>query len=175
MTKLTLAVVLSLVSTLSLAQKEEKEVPPGRMSPELLWRLGRVSAVGLTKDGKQLIYTISTPDWQANKSNRKSYMMPVDGGTATIINNPDSLIANKNVSVDGKYKLINKEVKLKNVTGVDIYPELSKSNVLIYDDLNYRHWDTWEDGKYDHVFLATLDVSGKIISEILLKTVRDMM
>lgn len=166
MTKIILAAAFLFYSAICcFAQNPDKEVPPGRMTPELLWKLGRVSATGLAKDGKNLIYSISTPDVDANKSNRKTYMVPVDGGTATIVDKADSLINDKNVSPDGKYKLISKEVKIKNVTGSDLYPSLSKSNVYIYDDLNYRHWDTWEDGKFDHVFLATLDASGKIISE----------
>src|SRR5690606_5110454 len=46
--------------------------------------------------------------------------------------------------------------KIKKVTGKDHYPELDKSNVLIYESLHYRHWDTWEDGAYSHLFLHTL-------------------
>ena len=50
--------------------------------------------------------------------------------------------------------LSDEEVKLMNVYGKDFYPELSKSNVQIYTSLNYRHWDTWEDGKFSHIFIA---------------------
>jgi len=160
-----LAFIFGFITTQLPAQQDEKPVPPGRMSPELLWKLGRVSALGLSKDGKHLVYSVSTPDVDANKSNRKTYMVSVEGGTATIINKPDSIVGDKNVSPDGKFKLYNKEVSVRKMTGVARYPDLPKSNVYIYDDLNYRHWDTWEDGKYDHVFLATLDATGKIISE----------
>src|SRR4029079_10526984 len=41
------------------------------------------------------------------------------------------------------------------------YPDLSKSNAQIYDNLNDRHWDTWEDGSYDHVFLSPVGSSGQ--------------
>lgn len=135
------------------------------MTPELLWNLGRVSAQGVSKDGQSVIYSVSTPDAETNKSSRKTYMIPIAGGTATAINKGDSLLVDKNLSPDGRYRLLNKEVKVKKVTGEDFYPALQKSNVYIYDDLNYRHWDTWEDGKYDHVFLVTLDASGKVVSE----------
>jgi dipeptidyl aminopeptidase/acylaminoacyl peptidase len=124
------------------------------MTPELLWKLGRVSGLGISKDGKYILYSVSTPDVDANKSNRKSYMMPVTGGTATEINNPDSLLSNKNVSPDGKYTLSDKEVNVKKILGSDKYPELSKSNVYVFDNLDQRHWDQWEDGKFNHVFVT---------------------
>lgn len=135
-----------------------------RMTPELLWKLGRVSGPGISKDGKYIVYTVATPDVEANKSNRRSYIIPVDGGTPVVIAKPDSLLPDKNLSPDGKYKLGNKEVKVKKISGSDYYPELQKSNAYIFDNLNNRHWDTWEDGSFDHVFISTLD-SGKVTGE----------
>ena len=134
------------------------------MTPELLWKLGRVSGSGISKDGKYIVYSVSTPDWEANKSKRKSYIIPINGGDAKEINNPDSLLNDKNISPDGKYIISNKEVKVKKIMGSDQYPELEKSNVYIFDNLNNRHWDTWEEGKFDHVFLSRLE-KGKSIDE----------
>lgn len=127
-----------------------------RMTPELLWQLGRVSGLGISKDGQYVVYAVSTPNAETNKSTRKFYEVPVNGGPATEIDKPDSLINDKNVSPDGKYVISNKEVKIKKVAGTDFYPELTKSNAQIYDNLNNRHWDTWEDGNYDHVFVSTV-------------------
>lgn len=125
-----------------------------RMTPELLWKLGRVSGLGISKDGKSVIYNVSTPDVAANKSSRKSFILPVGGGAPVLISKPDSLLADKNISPDGKYILSNKEVKIKKISGGDYYPELTKSNAYIFDNLNNRHWDTWEDGSFDHVFVT---------------------
>ncbi len=36
----------------------------------------------------------------------------------------------------------------------DKHPDLPKSNVYIYDDLMYRHWDKWHDYSYSHIFVA---------------------
>jgi len=131
------------------------------MTPELLWKLGRVTGLGISKDGKSVLYSVSTPDWEANKSNKKSYIVPLSGGTAVEINNPDSLLNNKKISPDGKYVLSNKEVKVKNILGSDKYKELSKSNAYIFDNLNNRHWDQWEEGKFDHVFVGTVGSAGQ--------------
>lgn len=122
------------------------------LTPEQLWSLGRVSGLGLTKDGKNVVYRVSTPSLSENKSSSKAYSIPIEGGTATEVSDVSSVIANSRISPDGKYQLSHKEVKINKVHGNEIYPDLPKSNVQIYDDLNYRHWDEWEDGRYSHVF-----------------------
>lgn len=133
------------------------------MTPELLWSLGRVSGLGVTNDGKYVIYSVSTPDAAENKSSRKMYQIPIDGGTAKEISkNP---IADKNISPDGKYLLSHKEVKVVKTLATDFYPELTKSNAYIFNDIPIRHWDTWEEGAYDHVFLSKL-VNGELTDEI---------
>ncbi|MBL7740469.1 MAG: S9 family peptidase [Chitinophagaceae bacterium] len=132
-----------------------------KMTPELLWKLGRVSGLGISKDGRHIVYSVSTPDWEANKSSRKSYMIPVEGGTPVLISKPDSLLADKNISPDGKFVLGHKEAKIKKISGKDYYPELTKSNVYVFDNLNNRHWDTWEDGSFDHVFITPTDKSSE--------------
>ena len=135
-----------------------------RMTPELLWKLGRVSGLGISKDGKYIVYSVSTPNVEENKSKRKSYIIPINGGEAIEINNPDSLLNDKNISPNGSYLVSNKEVKVKNILGTDFYPELKKSNVYIFDNLNNRHWDTWEEGKFEHVFISKLD-NGNPVDE----------
>jgi dipeptidyl aminopeptidase/acylaminoacyl peptidase len=130
------------------------------MTPERLWQLGRVSALGVTKDGKNVIYSVSTPDAAQNRSARKIFSIPIQGGTATEITSTDGLLGDKNISPDGKYMLSSADVKINKVFGSDFYPELDKSSVQIYDGLNYRHWDTWEDGAFSHVFVHPM-VNGK--------------
>jgi dipeptidyl aminopeptidase/acylaminoacyl peptidase len=122
------------------------------MSPELLWKLGRVTALGISKDGKNVVYKVATPSIEDNKSNSKYYTIPVSGSIATEIKDTKDVLADKNISPNGKYLLYNEEVKIDKVHGKDFYPELTKSNVQIYNGLDYRHWDTWNEGKFNHVF-----------------------
>ena len=76
------------------------------------------------------------------------------------------MVKDKHVSPKGDYRISIQDVKMQKVYGVDYYPELNKSDVMIYDDLMYRHWDTWEDGKFSHIFLHKgNEVQGKDIME----------
>ncbi len=122
------------------------------MSPELLWKLGRLSSLGISKDEKNIIYKVSTPSVEENKSSSKYYSIPVNGGNATEITDYKSLLSDKNISPDGKFTVYTEEVKIDKVHGKDFYPNLDKSNVQIYNGLDYRHWDTWNEGKFNHVF-----------------------
>ena len=123
------------------------------MMPELLWELGRVSAVGITKDGESIVYNVKTYDAEANAGTTKQYLIPVEGGVAIEIKDGESLVADRHISPTGKHHIAIEEVKMEKVFGKDYYPDLGKSEVMIYDDLMYRHWDSWEDGKYSHIFL----------------------
>jgi dipeptidyl aminopeptidase/acylaminoacyl peptidase len=130
------------------------------LTPELLWKLGRVSAVGITRDNSGVVYAVSTPDIEQNKNVRKLFYISLNGSSARPIADSEQLVVNDRLSPDGKYSITSDDVKLKNVFGKDFYPDLQKSNVQIYDELNYRHWDEWEDGAYGHVLLHTI-VNGK--------------
>jgi dipeptidyl aminopeptidase/acylaminoacyl peptidase len=123
------------------------------MTPELLWKLGRVSGMGLSADGKNVVYRVSTPSITENKSSSKLYSIPLAGGAAQEISSTEGVLRDLNQSPDGKYTISVSEVKLNPVFGKDFYPELQKSNVQIYESLNYRHWDTWEDGAFSHLFV----------------------
>jgi dipeptidyl aminopeptidase/acylaminoacyl peptidase len=121
------------------------------MTPELLWKLGRVSAMGISKDGKNIVYKVSVPSVAENKSSSKYYTIPVTGGEAVEVKEYKELLKDKYVSPDGKLFLSFKEVKVEKVNGKDYYPELEKSTVQVYDGLDYRHWDTWNEGIHNHV------------------------
>lgn len=141
-------------------------VAQNTMSPELLWKLGRVTALGISKDGKNVVYSVSTPSIEENKSDKKFYTIPVIGGKATEVKDTKDLLTDKNISPDGKYLVYSEEVKIDKVHGKDYYPELEKSNVQIYNGLDYRHWDTWNEGKFNHVFYKE-NKEGSVGTDIL--------
>ena len=132
------------------------------MTPEMLWSLGRVSAVGLSVDGKSAVYSVTNYSVETNDKNTSYFMIPITGGNATKIEDPFKYVADQSVSPNGKYKIYHRPVKISSVSGKDYYPDLDKSEVQIYNDLMYRHWDTWADGTYNHVFMSNVDGSNEV-------------
>ncbi len=144
--KKSFVLIISIISMTASAQQV--------LTPETLWKLGRVSVLGISIDGKSVVYKVATPVMEDNKSTSKYYTIPVTGGNATEVTDTKSLLKDRNISPDGKYILSSQEVKTESVLGKDFYPELTKSDVQIYNGLDYRHWDTWNNGTHNHVFYA---------------------
>ena len=122
------------------------------LTPENLWQLGRVSPLGISKDKKQIIYKVATPSVENNDFSNLYFSIPISGGNATKLGEYKIHLNDKNSSPDGKYLLYHEAVKIEKVLGKDYYPEMEKSDVFIYDELDYRHWDTYNEGTFNHLF-----------------------
>ncbi len=175
-----------------------------RYTPELLWKLGRVSDVQISPDNKTILYGVSWYNLAENKGNRDLYSLPVAGGNAVKVTNykgsegngifrpdgkkiaflssesgsmqiweanPDGSapvrISSTNGDITGfsyapnmKYILYTQRVKLDK-SAKEIYPDLPKANARIETDLMYRHWDSWSDFSYSHIFVASYN-DGKV-------------
>ena len=130
------------------------------MTPQKLWQLNRISGVGLSTDGQSVIYSSRAYDIDANSSTAKTYQIPLNGGAVIEVSDLATIYTDPTIDPAGRYKIMTESVKVRSVTGKDHYPELDKSEVYIYENLNYRHWDTWEDGSYNHIFLKDLNVDS---------------
>jgi dipeptidyl aminopeptidase/acylaminoacyl peptidase len=126
------------------------------LTPETLWQLGRVTPLGISKDGKLLVYKVGTPSVEENKINSKYYSVPINGGNATLLEKIDGLIADKSISPNGQEYISVEQVKVEKILGSDLYPKLSKTTAQVYTGLDYRHWDTWNDGTHNHLFVGLL-------------------
>jgi dipeptidyl aminopeptidase/acylaminoacyl peptidase len=51
-----------------------------KLTPELLWKLGRVSEAQVSPDGKTILYGVTYYNLEENKGNRDLYTIPVSGG-----------------------------------------------------------------------------------------------
>ncbi|MDN6281075.1 MAG: S9 family peptidase [Psychroflexus sp.] len=146
--------VLGFIVTLATAQDV--------MTPEQLIQLKKVSGQGISIDGQHVIFSSSQYQIEANTSKTKHYKISLKGGEATEISFPEKYLEQTQISPDGTYELLTKSVKLEKVTGDDFYEDVPESDVKIYTSLNYRHWDEWQDGKFNHVFYKKVNGDQEI-------------
>jgi len=157
MKKIIITFVIVLISNLIMAQKSN-------MTPERLIQLGKVSGKGISKDGNQVVFGVSKYSFKTEKKTNSTYLVDINGGKVMKIAKKDADLSEKAISPNGKYKIVVKNEKLQKVSGSDFHPDVKNSNVMIYDELNYRHWDTWEDGNYSHImYKSNTDKKGKLI------------
>src|SRR5690606_541311 len=132
------------------------------MTPEILWELGRVSPIKVSEDNQTLYYSVTTPNVSENNFETSYYQIGIDGNGLKELDKENPLLKQDKISTEGKYLLSHEEVKVKKVLGRDYYENLDKSDVYVYDGLDYRHWDTWNDGTYSHVMLTDQKTQKKI-------------
>lgn len=103
-------------------------------------------------DGEHIVYLSSASGkvqaWQMSADGTgKEQLSEIEGGISGLVFSPD-----------GSKVLYTKEVKIAKSTQ-DLHPDLQLSDGRIINDLMYRHWNTWEDGYYSHLFVADFDGS----------------
>jgi dipeptidyl aminopeptidase/acylaminoacyl peptidase len=59
--------------------KKELKLQTDRLTPEVLWALGRVGEFEVSPDKKQVLFSITYFDVDRDKSNRELYIMTIDG------------------------------------------------------------------------------------------------
>ncbi len=91
------------------------------------------------------------------------YSYDLKTGSTVKINKDKEKLSGLAYSKDKKYLAVTKPVQQEKVLGTDIYPDMDKSDAKIYDHLMYRHWDSWKDGNFDHIFVGT---SPKSLTDI---------
>ena len=89
--------------------------------------------------------------------------MKADGSGARQVSNIEGGIAGYGYSPDGKNIFYIKRVKL-DASLQDKYPQLSKSTGQLFTGLMYRHWDSFHDGTYSHVFIQPYE-DGKLTGQ----------
>ncbi len=86
--------------------------------------------------------------------------MNADGSDAKQVSDIDGGISGFKYSPDQSKIYYLQAVKIdKSVQ--DLFPDLPKANARIENDIMYRHWDSWHDYTYNHIFVADY-TKGKV-------------
>ncbi|TCR00312.1 dipeptidyl aminopeptidase/acylaminoacyl peptidase [Sphingobacterium sp. JUb20] len=111
---------------------------------------GGESVVQITENG-DIIYLFKGQLWKKNRYK----------GEAIQLTQSETDLENVILSPNGQYILFSKAVLIKKYHSTDKYPDLPKSDAYVFDNLDYRHWDTFNNGKFNHPFVASYN-NGKI-------------
>jgi len=104
----------------------------------------------------------------AKSGSSQFYEINPDGSGLRQVTHIDGGIDNVDYSPYMHYLSFTHEVK-NALTTQDKYPDLPKATGKIINDLSYRHWDTWEDEYYSHLFYTTYEDGSisKYITDIM--------
>ncbi|MFV0365591.1 MAG: alpha/beta fold hydrolase [Mangrovibacterium sp.] len=105
-------------------------------------------------DGSKIAYLLDGQVWEVNP----------DGTNPKQITNIDGGIVGFKYSPNSKSIAYVKQIKLDQTVN-DLFPDLPKADAMLTDDLMYRHWDSWHDFTYSHVFVASLE-NGEVTQGI---------
>jgi prolyl oligopeptidase family protein len=156
--------LISLVTIMTLNSLQAQQ----SLTPEKLWQLHRVSAIGLSQDTQYVLLSVSTPNMAENTFSKEYYKLAVKGGVPIPISEEEVERATAKynpIKKESLVKLIHKEVKVDPVLGKDFYADLEKSSGRLYSSLDHRHWDTWNEGKYNHVFIEDAEGNQRDLME----------
>lgn len=180
-----------------------EETARGLMTPEILWKFGRVSGMQLSPDGSKVIYIVTRYDVKSNKrhswiysvstqggepanlttdigscsnarwidnsyiaflckddNRNKIWRMRSDGSEKEIISDLDGDINAFGLAPGGKKLYYLQDVKIDENTQ-DRHPDLPLATGKIIEDMMYRHWDSWHDYAYSHIFISSVE-NGRI-------------
>lgn len=111
---------------------------------------GKASSPQWSTDGSK-IYFLSN-----SSGSNQLWSISTEGSDLAQLSTLDKEIGGYGVSPTGDNIWLVMDVAVDKVASAEIYENLGKSGALIYDDVMCRHWNTWEDGSYSHLFVAPL-------------------
>jgi dipeptidyl aminopeptidase/acylaminoacyl peptidase len=113
-------------------------------------------------DGRYVYFT------STRSGSSQVWRLDVTGGEAEQITKLPTDVGGFKLFPDGKRMIVAMEVwpsskNLADSLARDAAKSKTKGSAQIYDQLLFRHWDQWEDGKYSHLFVWTPpELGGKV-------------
>ena len=125
-------------------------VAGGEPRPFITSETGSNSAPAWSPDGKRIAF-VST----RGGNGPQIWLIPVDGGEARELTALEGGASGPVWSRDGGTILFVTSVRPEGDEGAERLRRIAegKSEAKVYDELQYRHWDEWEDGLRSHVFV----------------------
>jgi dipeptidyl aminopeptidase/acylaminoacyl peptidase len=178
----------------------EEEKAGGVMTPEILWKFGRLGSIELSPDGRSVLYTVTYIDLQTESRRTNIFKIPSSGGEPMQLTteggkSPQWIKGGKLIAfIDNNGKLCTMSADgsdrkiIEGLSDFEIFSfspsaneifftrrvkidqtanekyGLPKARVRIIDDLMYRHWNTWSDYSYSHIFTGRFN--GSKITDI---------
>jgi dipeptidyl aminopeptidase/acylaminoacyl peptidase len=158
-----------------------KRVSPAVVSPDGAWLIFGVRSTDIAANGGNTdLYKVAVEggrparltDWPGSETSalwrpdgRKVGFLSARGGSMQLweidpdgsgarqVTNVEEGIANFRYAPDGGHVSFTRMVKLDR-TPAELYPDLPKAEARIIDGLMYRHWDSWREYTYSHLFVA---------------------
>jgi dipeptidyl aminopeptidase/acylaminoacyl peptidase len=122
-------------------------VPVEGGQPRRVTEIERVSGPQWRPDGKRIGF-LATRD-----GDTQLWEVAADGADLRQVSRIEGGIANFRYAPNGTHVSFTRRVRV-DPTIADRHPDLPNANAQIIDELMYRHWDRWHDGRYSHLFLA---------------------
>jgi dipeptidyl aminopeptidase/acylaminoacyl peptidase len=176
------------------------EIRLARITPEVLWKFGRVSDHQVSPDRKTVIFGVTRYDVATNLKMTDIFSVPAEGGDTMKLTDsrfscsnhrfipgtdliayisaasgsPQIWSMNRNGGMkrrmtdfkdgingfefapDGIHLFYTRDVKVDE-SPLDRHPDLPLTNVIIAEDLMYRHWDSWTDYRFSHIFISRME------------------
>ena len=80
----------------------QHEIQGKKLTPEILWKFGRVNESQISPDGKWVVYTVRRYSLIENKGNTEIFIVPIEGGTSNQLTQTLESELNPKWTIDGK-------------------------------------------------------------------------
>src|SRR5690625_4716371 len=90
------------------------------LTPEALWQIKRVSPIGITDKGDEVVDKVTTPNLEENSFDSELFVIPIKRRTPRRIDYYNQLIRNSKLSPAGRHELFHKRVHVNEDIGKDV-------------------------------------------------------